>query len=392
MSPRPIIVLADDLTGAAEIAAAAHAAGWRAVVDTAAPSPTAADATKDSAEVIVHNLDTRLARPAVAARRAAAWTTRLGALASDRRHHANLFLKFDSVLRGPVLGQLAAVLRALPRPRALLVPANPSIGRVLHHGRYTIAGRPLHETAFARDPHHPRNSSDPLELLGRSRRAHVTLLAPDASDLPTCGVLVGETATPADVAHWVERLPSDTLPAGGAEFFNAWLEKKRSASRPSRPASSRASTDLRATPSLLLHGSTATPAPSEAVVLDATRPPDSARLADRLRAEHAATLAVPGARLSSPDAPAALARAFARAAVDLRRRDAFRHLIIVGGATASAVLSSLGWTTLEVLHVWGSGVVTLQPLAEPDFFLTLKPGSYPWPDSLRRALPASLFA
>jgi uncharacterized protein YgbK (DUF1537 family) len=71
----------------------------------------------------------------------------------------------------------------------------------------------------------------------------------------------------------------------------------------------------------------------------------------------------------------------------LQRADEFRHLLITGGATAGAVLSELGWSGFEVSHVWGSGAVTLRPTAAPDFAVTLKPGSYPWPAKLRRAVP-----
>ncbi|WP_415907451.1 nucleotide-binding domain containing protein [Oleiharenicola sp. Vm1] len=68
----------------------------------------------------------------------------------------------------------------------------------------------------------------------------------------------------------------------------------------------------------------------------------------------------------------------------LRPTRAFRHVLIAGGTTTALVLESLGWHRLEVVHVWGPGVVTLRPSEAPRFAITTKPGSYPWPVSLRR--------
>jgi uncharacterized protein YgbK (DUF1537 family) len=90
----------------------------------------------------------------------------------------------------------------------------------------------------------------------------------------------------------------------------------------------------------------------------------------------------------NPRAPATIARAFAGLTRNLHTAGAFRHLLIAGGATAAAVLRDLRWGRLNVVRVWGPGVVTLQPFAAPGFAVTLKPGSYPWPPSIRRTLPA----
>ena len=92
-----------------------------------------------------------------------------------------------------------------------------------------------------------------------------------------------------------------------------------------------------------------------------------------------------------PLAPAIVSRAFATLARELHETAAFRHLLIAGGATAAAVLPGLLCDSMKVVRVWAPGVVTLQPAADAGFVVTLKPGSYPWPATLRRALPARLF-
>lgn len=67
----------------------------------------------------------------------------------------------------------------------LLVPANPSRGRIIRDGRYFVDGIPLNEPAFARDPEHPPRSSSVAEMLGDASG----ILAPDAGDLARPAVL-----------------------------------------------------------------------------------------------------------------------------------------------------------------------------------------------------------
>lgn len=376
MPRRPHIVLADDLTGAAEIAAIARQAGRSAIVLTRPPTGPV------DADLLVLDTDTRLLPPAPAARRVRAWAARL---VRSQPKHRGVFLKVDSVLRGPVLAQVAAATRALGLSRAILVPANPSLGRIIRGGRYFIHGRFLHETAFARDPHHPRNSSDALTLLGRVPRTRRVCLPANSADLPEQGVILGETANSADIRRWRARVTADTLAAGGADFFRAWLGARTPAGPATPPPRFGGA-------ALLLHGTTASPAGETALTFRGVRAPATAAVAERLVRDRAAAVSAPARRLADPASPAALSAAFAKLTVELRRRDAFQHLLIAGGATAAAVLSALEWTALEVVQVWAPGVVTLRPLAEPTLFLTLKPGSYPWPDALRRALPARLLS
>ena len=63
-----------------------------------------------------------------------------------------IYKKVDSLLRGPVVAEIEAVLAATGLPRCLLVPANPSRGRLVQNGELWLGGRRLHETDFAHDP------------------------------------------------------------------------------------------------------------------------------------------------------------------------------------------------------------------------------------------------
>ncbi len=368
MARRPLIVFADDLTGAAEVAALAHEAGLRAVVLARIPrQPVEAD-------VLVLDTDTRLASPARAAR-----TVRARAARLREWSPAGIFKKTDSVLRGPVLAELSACADAFGLRRSLLVAGNPSLGRTIRDGLCLVDDLPIDRTPFARDPHHPARDAAVLGLLRAAGRPDVVYRAPDAS-LPARGVIVGEHRTAADTARWVRAADRHTLPAGGADFFRAWLQSRLRARPRSAPG------PIPTVPALLLHGSTATPAAGGALLFHGLRPPSAARVGIVLRQRRVAVVAPTPSTLHDPAAPARIAEGFATLARSLRDAGAFRHLLVAGGTTAATVLRALGWNRLTVVQVWGPGVVSLRPEGV-DLHVTLKPGSYPWPAELRRLAP-----
>lgn len=372
MPRRPFIILADDLTGAAEIAAIAHENGLRSVVHTRPSVPPT------NADVIIFSTETRSVPATKAERIVRSLTVRL-----SKQPHAGFFKKTDSVLRGPVAAELKACAESLGRRRILLVPCNPSLGRVIHKGRYFVAGVPLNKTIFAHDPHHPCTTSDVLTLLGAKNNPTFVCLAPSAR-LPKTGVIVGEATTARAITAWAARVDPRTLPAGGADFFRAWLHTFRGL-----PASD--DTPFPMGTALLLSGTTAAahePSPTAGRPLRflGGRPPGSARVTAKLSRHGFAAVAAPKTRARGRWGPATISSGFARLALDLHGANAFKHLLIAGGATASAVLDALGWSRLEVVRVWSPGVVTLRPMADSNFLVTLKPGSYPWPLELNRHL------
>jgi uncharacterized protein YgbK (DUF1537 family) len=134
-------VLADDLTGAAEIGAIGVRHGLSAELrlrtDTDGSFP----------ELLCLDTDSRSCNPIEAAARAAQAAKSLTA-ASPRL----IYKKVDSVLRGNVIAEIEAIMNALGLRLALVAPANPSVGRTIRDGRYFIKGQPISETDFARDP------------------------------------------------------------------------------------------------------------------------------------------------------------------------------------------------------------------------------------------------
>lgn len=127
------LVLADDLSGAADCAIGFRAAGRRAVV---ALQPEAS--RPPGAAVLAVDLDSRRLPPAQAAA--------LG-LAAWRRHGGpdqRLYKKIDSTLRGNWAAETAAL-----QPQAgmaLVAPAFPATGRSTRQGRMLLNGEPLEQS------------------------------------------------------------------------------------------------------------------------------------------------------------------------------------------------------------------------------------------------------
>lgn len=115
-----IVIVADDLSGAADCAAGCAAQGLRTVVQLAAENPA-------SAQVLAIDAATR----GMTADRAAATCERLFAAHRDSRV---FYKKIDSLLRGHVGPELAAMLRDAAPAVAVMTPALPSQGRITIRG------------------------------------------------------------------------------------------------------------------------------------------------------------------------------------------------------------------------------------------------------------------
>lgn len=127
-----ILIIADDLSGAADCAIGFASAGLQTVV-TLDPLNDKADA-----QVIAADTDTRRLSPAQAAERTVA------AFKALHQPGQRLYKKIDSTLRGNWAAEVAALqpLAGL----AIVAPAFPATGRTLRGGRVFVNGQPLETT------------------------------------------------------------------------------------------------------------------------------------------------------------------------------------------------------------------------------------------------------
>jgi uncharacterized protein YgbK (DUF1537 family) len=159
-------VLADDLTGACDVGV--ELLPWPGGVVVYPGLDASAPASRPGT-LAVRNTQSRTVAPPEAALRVSS------ALDDVGPRWAGLVLKkIDTGLRGPLGAEIDAAMEALGVPEAFVLPAIPEIGRTTQQGRQLIAGVPVNQTAFARDPQNPiRDASVPavIEATGRRRAA-----------------------------------------------------------------------------------------------------------------------------------------------------------------------------------------------------------------------------
>jgi len=377
-------VIADDLTGAAELAAVGLRYGLRAeIVVRGAPSC--------EADLVCVDTDSRSCVPEEAGRRAAS-AAKLLRTAKARW----IYKKVDSVLRGQVTAEVESIMKQLRLKRALLLPANPSLGRKIQDGRYFVRGRLINKTEFARDPEHPRTSSHVLRLLHHPQNNPICVSnLRDA--LPVTGIVVGEAATSQDVQSWALLRDSGTLMAGGSECFGALLTAEKLTS--SSPAigllpngavhrelfvcgtSSQSSRKFvkverdRGTPVFSL--------PMELMWSTEFTPGAAAAISQRIVAmfqSHARVILNVGL---PPVREVSVARRLADHLVQIAelvlRQVEVAHVYAEGGATAAELVRRMGWSRLSALREPAPGVATLAIDGNPSQLLTVKPGTYAWP-------------
>jgi len=381
-------VIADDLTGAAELGAVGLRYGLQAeIVVQGQPS--------GEANLVCIDTNSRSCGPREAGRRAA-----LAARILRTCGARWIYKKVDSVLRGQVVAELEAIMPQLGVKRALLVPANPALGRTISDGEYFIHGRPIHKTEFARDAEYPRLSPRVLDLMRASDHPAIHVRK-SADSLPAEGIVVGEAGSSRDLKRWAARWASNELPAGGAEFFRALLAREgykeiatdlRGIPVPSAGphlfvcgtlsesgrefvrAARKRGTPVFSLPRELARGGRMTRAAAEAV---------SRKAVAALRRNSVALLHIGLPRVREPRAARLLASHLVRMAQLVLGQLEVGQIYVEGGATAVELVRRLGWDRLTVLREVAPGVATLGGGGAPSPCLTIKPGSYTWPDHIR---------
>ena len=337
-----IVVIADDFSGAAELAGIAAARGFKAEVQTQF------DPASD-AEVIAVDTDTRLRTESEAARIVGGVAQQVIAAKPEW-----IYKKTDSVLRGHVRAEIEAILDAIGQRDCLFIPANPSKGRIIDDGHYFVDAVPLDKTVFSHDPDYPRRTAVVRDLLGESSNIRM----PDV-------VTMEDLHRPVDAA---------TLAAGAADFFTSRLglsDGGRDALI-SRPATE-------GKPALLLCGSLAAWDSGRAGEMERrgffVRTLDQAITPSIWRQTQKLMLAV--GHPQDRDA-VTLTEALIDAALPLIAGSTDLRIGLEGGATAMAFIRRMGWTRFDVIPEGHTGVGSLRPPGGP--ILCVKPGSYPWPE------------
>lgn len=390
----PMVVIADDLSGAAE-AAAVIGAGTRIALQGTGEAVSASG-------VRVFDLDTRTKpREEIGYRH--------GAVLAGIARRVPIVKKIDSLLRGDLSAEIAAVVE---RDRfVVLSPALPLLGRTTIDGVVRVHGVPLDRTDLWVAEHRPappsiagalpgiRVANIPLEAVrGGALSASLSTARESGAEVAVCDAESAEDLQ--KIAEAALTLDSVALAGASALVEAAWSISSAPVSDPPPGP------EHEATRCVTVVGTASAGAREQARVLSAATGATLIELpvhellgADEAllhrRAQDVATALRlgdvvltteelrPGAIADGRALTAALAQVVRRA-VALGGPEASRrpHLIMTGGETARAVLDALGVSELEVVGATSTGAVVSRT---PDGRLVgTRPGSFGERDSLLR--------
>ena len=369
-----VIVIADDITGAAEIAGIAHRYGLRVLLSI--DEVHQGIDYKENYDVMVIATDSR----SYCSEQAAEITSKAArsvcaALGGIGNEHI-LFRKTDSALRGNVDEELNALTDATIYETAVYLPANPSKGRIIRNGTYLIDNTPISETPFCYDPEFPALTSSVSERFPG-------LSCPDAVCKDDIDRIVAE----------VLASKRKVLLAGAADLFCSLVEKVFSLS----PVAGEEFSGIpKNSHTLLVCGSTQSKSlclglQTEPMPIDVFYGQAEPRMwteriksrylleKDKKNNERRGTILTIGNKevRKGKEAAIYLRNAMAEVCCGLLSASLPDELVIEGGATAYAILQHMPWQSFLITDEVSPGVVRMK-IEHENLHITLKPGSYDW--------------
>ncbi|WP_114748485.1 four-carbon acid sugar kinase family protein [Pleomorphovibrio marinus] len=379
-----IVAIADDITGAAEIAGACLRLG--------VPVSFSLDIHPIDKGVLVLATDTRslgVEEAIVETRNIANRLFELGV--------KDVFKKTDSVLRGHVAQELETLAGVFGREKVLLSPTNPYTDRRVAKGKYYVKDVPLDMTDFGDDPEFPAFTSSVKELLRPlSMKVHAGngiealvgsrgITLPDALDM---GELMGIA----------QEIDEDIFPAGSGAFFEAFLRVK---------FSHLCATDKKSSPkplegkgilvagsnhfqthafikNAINHGIKVSEMPRMLKIQEI----HASKMAEwkedvqfLLRSSNKLIITLGKIQVRFDNCANVLKERMAQTVVAAIQEEGVDELMVSGGATVFAIISRLNWREFIPLEELSPGVVRLKE-ESTGCYLTIKPGSYNWPEEI----------
>lgn len=379
-----IAVIADDLTGAAELGGIGLTYGLDVELAMSV-NP------QSTAELLVIATDAR----SVPEAKAIEIMTEVSAALQTMKPRL-IYKKIDSVLRGHVIAETMAQLDILDLAKALVVPANPALGRILIDGHYYVQGELIHQTHFSKDPEFPITESNVLKRLAVND-VPISVQPSTATSLQP-GIVVGEVGTQGDLKAWASRVDEQTLPVGGAGFFTAILEADHAPKRTAVQTTTLGPCRLYVCGSAFGHsvdlvkkaaktGNFVCYMPDTLMHSEGKESTElenwvASIVACFQRHEQVILAIEPGSAVDTRRLAVYLRSVMAKAVKQVLDQVSVDELIIEGGSTASAVLREVGVTRLAVTQELAAGVVRSAAIEKNDLHVTVKPGSYRWSPDL----------
>ena len=378
-----LATIADDFTGAAEIGGLALRYGLSVEIATTVPAASSAD-------MLIITTDSRSMKKEDAVKKTADVLDQLLAMKPSF-----IYKKIDSVLRGHVLDELKIQLEKTDLHRALIVPANPSLGRTIVDGHYYLNGGLIHKSSFSRDPEFPIISSL-VKMMVKDEQDEVKVLKP-TEPLSLKGFTIGEVSNDDDVKAWALKAGGDILLAGGGDFFMAMLEAK-GYKQAEIHVQREAALD---SPVLLVSGTTfgksvmAIKAINDAggpVFYMPLEPMEDAQflvyadaIVGLLLTNQKTILAFNSTSVINGFISSLRLRiTMAKMVKTVLEKVEVKELIIEGGSTAAAIIDALQCSHFYPTHELQRGTIRMLMKGVENCHITIKPGSYNWPPHIER--------
>lgn len=383
-----IFVLADDITGAAEIAGICLrygldvSFGIDAIPEKVATVNVIATDSRSGTELEAYKIHKQLANEIVS------------------KGNYILFKKCDSVLRGHVLTELCALAKVVNKKRVIFQPANPDAKRCIRDGVYWINDELIEKTGFSVDPDFSIRTSLVKNILLDRVTKHTKIIkihTGTISEINAEGIFIPDCNSVSDLSKSCDLYNDETVIGGSAPFFEQFLIKMNLVSVKKQPKKYKFKSNY-----ALLSGSTH---------------PESIAFAESIQSENSPLLLLPDNLLEKEGDDAILLEwikkvsetynknkkvvlrisntiiQFENSSIILKNRmslivkgllelSEIDELFIEGGASAYSVLQKLNWKSFTPVDELALGVVRMQYDADLSKHITIKPGSYKWPSAL----------
>lgn len=375
-----IVVVADDLTGAAELAGIGLRYNLKGELFM-----SSLQTGELLADLFIACSDTRSMNKESAKSTSARIAKEVASVAPEI-----LYKKIDSVFRGHVLDEVKIEMEELGLRRTLILGANPSLGRTICDGKYFINGEPISDTDFGTDPEFAITDSSVLRML----RAHANdaVILKHTDDLPEEGIVIAEAESTEDITAWASRVDGSWLLCGAGDFFTALLHRDRTplyqnVSPPELPylyvsgtAFGKARTFVKQIDQKLHYVSYLTP-----TMMETGRIEDETwfkRIGRILHEHNKAVMAINDEDVNPWNvSPLLLRSVMAKVVKKILELENIKELFIEGGSTAAAVLNELQIKKLSVSDELQRGVARMK---SNEIYITVKPGSYELPAEIKQ--------
>jgi D-threonate/D-erythronate kinase len=378
-----ITVIADDLTGAAEIAGVC----LRYDLTVSLGIDSVPDADTD---VRVISTDSRSASETEAKTLHSNLSTEI-----FKNRNSWVFKKCDSVLRGYVLTELSATLEASHKRKILIQPSNPETRRCIKDGIYYVGEQKIENTGFASDPDFPATESQVQNLLLHRSTSHENISnihIGKIKKLDGDGVFVPDCLSIDDLYKSCTLADEETLLCGSAAFFEQILIHNN------YKVKTTTNLEFKATEFLLVGGSTHPESrilqqrlkdegcelryfPNELLTEQEdckTLKEFGLELAVAWNKNKKLIISISKEKIQFPNSSLILKNRLSVLIEFLLNSCSINEVFIEGGATTYDILKQLKATTLTPMSEISPGIVRLKVNNFKNLHITIKPGSYLW--------------